>query len=226
MSDHTLPPAQHLVMIGAGGHARVLLDALAENKQQLSALCLPPQAPIPPWGRALPCMTSDAELVERFPPGITRLILGIGSVATNHKRMHLFQHYQSLGYRFASILHPHHYQAREVVLGEGCQIMAGAIVQTACILHDNVIINTRATVDHECVIDSHVHIAPGAVLSGGIHIGCAAHIGTGAVIIQGLHIGAAALVAAGAVVVDNVPDGTAVAGVPAKPMRHKSLPHL
>ena len=58
-----------------------------------------------------------------------------------------------------------------------------------------------------------------ATLGGASELGVGAHVGIGATVIQGLRIGAGAFVAAGAVVVADVPDGVAVAGVPAKPRR-------
>lgn len=215
------PGSHDLVLLGAGGHARVLVDALNRTGKILSGVYLPAGANKATWIEEIASITSDAMLQQRFPPETSRLILGIGAVGDNRKRKQLFIHYRSLGYRFSSVYHPHHCRADDVQLGEGCQVMAGAILQTATSVEDNVIINTGARIDHECLIESHAHIAPGAVLSGAVHVGCGAHIGTGAVIIQGIQIGAGALVAAGATVITHVPAQTTVAGVPAKPITSK-----
>ncbi|MBF0131486.1 MAG: acetyltransferase [Magnetococcales bacterium] len=212
--NHTDP----LVLLGAGGHASVLLDALYPNQQKILGLYIPPDASVPPWGEKIPRISSDAALIQQFPPSAVHLIMGIGAVASNEKRKQLFTHYRNLGYRFASVVHPRHYCAQAVTIGEGCQLMAGSMIQPGTTLHDNVILNTGAIIDHDCQIESHVHIAPGAVLSGGVHVGSGAHIGTGAVVIQGIHIGSGALIAAGATVVNNIPENARVAGIPAKPV--------
>ncbi|MBF0144655.1 MAG: acetyltransferase [Magnetococcales bacterium] len=206
------------VLLGAGGHARVLMDALKQSGQAVSGVYVPPNALLPAWGSGLKPVHTDEQLLSRFPPDASRLILGIGSVGDNRKRMRLFNHYRDLGYHFASVLHPGHLRGEDVLLGEGCQIMAGVVLQPGSSIGDNVIVNTGVCVDHECVIGDHVHLAPGVVLSGGVRIECAAHIGTGAVVIQGIRIGAGALVAAGATVVRHVAAGARVAGIPARPI--------
>ncbi|MBF0422953.1 MAG: shikimate dehydrogenase, partial [Magnetococcales bacterium] len=147
---------QRLVMIGAGGHARVLMSALEAMHIPVQALCLPPLALIPPWGQGIPTLSSDAQLLEAFDPRTTLMILGVGATGNNHKRSALFAHYRQQGYRFATILHPRHYHAADVTLGEGCQVMVGSIMQSGVEIHDNVIINTGACIDHECIIESHV----------------------------------------------------------------------
>ncbi|MBF0109170.1 MAG: NeuD/PglB/VioB family sugar acetyltransferase [Magnetococcales bacterium] len=208
----------HRVLLGAGGHARVLMDALIQTATVVSAVYIPTHELLPPWCEKMEPVHSDDQLLLRFPPPTTGLILGIGSVGDNGKRIRLFEHYNTLGYSFCPVPHPHRLQASGVRMGEGCQIMAGTILQPGVVLGNNVIINTGARIDHDTLIDDHVHIAPGVILSGGVHVERGAHIGTGAVVIQGIRIGAGALVAAGATVVANVASGDRVAGVPARRM--------
>jgi acetyltransferase-like isoleucine patch superfamily enzyme len=101
-------------------------------------------------------------------------------------------------------------------LGDGAQIMAGAILQTGVRVGRNVIVNTRAVIDHDSCLADHVHVATGAILAGGVKVGEASHIGAGATVIQEITIGRAVLVAAGAVVVSDVADDASVAGIPAR----------
>lgn len=204
-----------MIILGAGGHAKVLIDALRLQSIELLGLA---DADIGKKGQLLldvPVLGGDEE-VMKHPVETIRLVNGIGSVRVNPLRRQLFEYFKNKGYRFVSIVHPAAIIAGDVVLSEGAQIMAGAIVQAGCHIGINAVINTGAVVDHDCSIGDHAHISPGVTLSGGVQVGENAHIGTGATVIQGIEIGRNCLVAAGAVVIRNVPDGATVAGVPAK----------
>lgn len=163
----------------------------------------------------VPVLGGDEE-VMKYPVETIRLVNGIGSVRVNPLRRNLFEHFKSAGYRFASLAHPSAIIAGDVVLSEGSQIMAGAVVQVGCHVGINAVINTGSVVDHDCHIGNHAHIAPGATLSGGVVVGENSHVGTGATVIQRIRIGRNSLVAAGAAVICDVADGATVIGVPAR----------
>lgn len=204
-----------MIILGAGGHAKVLVDSL--RLQSIKLLGITDSDPNKKGQLLLgvPVMGNDEE-VMKYPVETICLVNGVGSVRVNPRRRQLFEHFKSKGYQFASVVHPSAIIATDAVLSEGAQIMAGAIIQTGCRIGANAVINTGAIMDHDCHIGDHAHIAPGATLSGGVRIGNNTHIGTGATIIQGIQIGRNSLVAAGAVVIRDVPDDMTVAGVPAK----------
>lgn len=202
-----------LIILGAGGHAKVLIDALGTA----AIIGLTDRDPAKAGLRVLgvPVIGTDDALVQ-YAAGTVELVNGLGTVRAGSQRQALFTRYQSKGYRFATVVHRAAVIAREVVLGEGAQVMAGAILQPGCEIGENTLINTRAAVDHDCRIGRHVHIAPAAILSGGVEVEDLAHIGAGATVIQGIRIGAGSTVGAGAVVVRDVRAGVTVLGVPAK----------
>ncbi len=144
------------------------------------------------------------------------LVNGIGSVNIPIVRARIFKRFKEEGYQFLTVVHPNAFVAADVKLGEGCQVMAGAIIQAGCDIADNVVINTKASIDHDCRIGRHVHVAPGVTCSGGVSIGDLCHIGTGAVLIQKISLVDQVLVAAGAVVVTTVVAPCMMRGVPAK----------
>lgn len=146
------------------------------------------------------------------------LVNGLGSVMNTALRADIFNKFKNLGYNFRQVVHPSAIIAKDCILGECVQIMAGAVVNTGTNIAANSIINTGAVVDHECIIGSHVHIAPGVTLSGGVLVGDGSHIGAGATVIQGVSIGRNALIGAGAVVLKDVPPNAKVVGVPARAM--------
>lgn len=204
-----------IVILGAGGHAKVLAEALRAAGATVLGLTDADPAKCGTAVLGFSVLGSDAAL-ERYDPANIQLVNGIGSVGRTTKRTTLFEAFKARGFTFATVVHPAAVVAADVVLGEGVQVMAGTIVQPGTTVGGNSILNTGAVIDHDCAIGDHVHIAPGVMLSGGVSIGRSSHIGTGATVVQGICIGGNCLVAAGAVVVRNVPDGVAVSGVPAK----------
>jgi serine acetyltransferase len=107
--------------------------------------------------------------------------------------------------------------AKNAQVGEGSQILAGAIVGDEAVLGKACIVNTRASVDHEDILDDGVEIGPGATLCGLVRMGTASWVCAGATVLPRITIGADAIVGAGAVVIKDVPEGITVVGVPARP---------
>lgn len=204
-----------LIIIGAGGHAKVLIEALLASSAVIKGIV--DSNPMLAGSRILgvPVLGGDDVVVE-FTPSQIQLVNGVGSIGLPSLRQRLYEKFKILGYDFATVVHPSAVVTSDVVLGEGSQIMAGAVIQPGSHIRCNTIINTRASVDHDCIIGDHVHISPGVTLSGGVDIGAGSHIGTGATLIQGISIGRGCLVAAGAVVVKDIADGARVRGVPAR----------
>lgn len=204
-----------IIVLGAGGHAKVVIEALQRSGSPLLGV-----VEVDPARKGEHVLgveiLGDDEVVLAYRPDQVLLANGLGSVGIPQRRREIFNRFSARGYRFASVVHPAAVVAADVEVGEGTQIMAGAIVQPGCRLGVNSIVNTRASVDHDCRIGDHAHIAPGVTLSGDVVVGETSHLGTGVTVIQGMTIGSLVLVAAGAVVVDDVVDGATVKGIPAR----------
>ena len=209
-----------VIIIGGGGHARVLISTLKALRREIIGLLHPDTSLI---GQCIAgvCALGNDDKIKDYAPDTIELINGLGSVSLPEKRKDIYMKFKKNGYSFASVIHPSAIVVDDVKIGEGVQIMAGAILQSGCLIGDNAIINTGAIVDHDCKIGAHVHIAPGSVISGGVEIGEIAHIGTGATIIQGVKIGDSAVIGAGAVVIDNVPSNNMFVGVPARKIERR-----
>ncbi|MBF0381949.1 MAG: NeuD/PglB/VioB family sugar acetyltransferase [Magnetococcales bacterium] len=206
-----------LILLGGGGHGRVLLASLVASgcKNSLIGIIDPMAAKLGKTIGSTPVLGVEERLVFDYPPTTVKLLNGVGSIGSTVKRRKLYDRFIDDGYEFASVIHPTAYVADGVVVGVGAQIMAGAIIQTGCTIGDNVLINSGAVVEHDVKIANHVHIATGAVVAGGVELAPEVHIGCGATVIQGRKIGVGSVVGAGAVVLQNVSDGVVVAGVPA-----------
>lgn len=209
MGDLRVP----LIVIGGGGHAKVLVSTLLLCNRSILGFADPNPAADGLLG--IRCMGDD-DVVLTHAPSRVQLVNGVGSTGSVARRKGIYERFMLAQFAFAGVIHPSATVAAEVEIEDGVQIMAGAIIQAGSSIGSNAIVNSGAVIDHDCVVGAHAHVAPGAVLSGNVYIGAGAHIGTGACIIQGISIGAGSVIGAGAVVVKNVPPGVTVVGVPAK----------
>ena len=204
-----------LIIIGAGGHAKVLIGVLQlQSRDMLFVTDNEPQR----HGQSIdgiPIRGND-ELVLQYKADEVQLVNAVGSIAIPETRRNVYERFLDLGYNFAAVIHPGAVIAPQTAVGNGVQVMAGAVIQPHVRIEDNVLINTRASIDHDCVVGAHAHVAPGATISGGVHIGDTAHIGTGATVIQSVRIGCRTLVGAGAVVLHDLPEASKAWGVPAR----------
>lgn len=206
-----------VVILGAGGHAHVVIDCLLQNGIQIIAVA-DKIATKKNFIEGIPIIAEE-ELITSYLPTEVVLVNGIGSTQSTTIRTAIYRKFKSLGYQFCQVIHPQTIISPRTIIGEGSQIMAGAVIQPGTVIKENSVINTGVSVDHDCEIGENVHLAPGATVSGGVHIGKGTHVGTGAIIIQGVKIGSYSLVAAGAVVLNDVPSDAIVMGIPARVVR-------
>lgn len=207
-----------VIGIGAGGHAKVLLDILLEQNQYFVVGLL--DADSVSWGNSVfgvSILGGDSLLDELIAEKkITTFFLGVGAVKSLKHRRKLYEIAVNKGLIPIDVIHRSAQISSHALLGTGLSVMAGAIINASTRIGDNVIINTGSIIEHDCVIGSHVHIATGARLAGSVEIGDESMIGAGSVIRQGIKIGNRAIVGAGAVVVKDVPDNCLVVGNPAR----------
>ena len=209
-----------IIVIGGGGHAKVLASALLLREQRVLGFVDLNLNPPPLLG--VPYLGNDSAVLDHSPDGV-QLVNGIGSVSCTRNHQNIYDWFVQKRYSFATVVHPSAVVAPEVQIEDGVQVLAGAVVQAGCLLGPNVIVNTGARVDHDCIIDSHAHVAPGVTMCGAVRVGMGAHIGAGATVIQGIRIGAGSVVGAGALVIRDVPEGAKVVGVPAASMPDRGI---
>lgn len=195
-----------LILLGGGGHAKVVLEAL-KSAGKTPLACLDPDVRL--HGKDLegvPVKGGD-ELLSQYPSSAFALVLGIGAPRTSAVRRTLFERYRAQGYAFPPVVAASALCSESSSLGAGTQILTRAVVHPGAVIGDNTIVNTGAIVEHDCRVGDHVHIAPGTVLCGSVRVDSGAFIGAGAVILPGLRVGRGALVAAGMVLRKDCPAG-------------------
>lgn len=197
-----------LVLIGAGGHAKVVIDAaqcagvdvayvLDQDASKHGQLVL--DIPIQLYAYEL-------DLAKKY-------LVAIGS---NVIRQKFFLELLSVGAKFATVVHPNALVSQYAEIGVGSVVFANAVINPCAKTGVNVIINTGAVIEHDCQLGDHVQVCPNATLAGTVSVGEATFIATGVVVIPNISIGKNSYIAAGAVVTKDVPDNVLVAGCPAR----------
>jgi UDP-perosamine 4-acetyltransferase len=207
------PAKLSVLLIGAGGHARVCAEALADSGYDVAG-CLSsdgldvPSLPFVVVGR-------DDELAavsQRL--GVTHVFVGIGD---NAAREGATARVRAAGLTLVNAISRFAMVSPGARIGEGVALLAGAVVNTSAVIGDGAIVNTRSSVDHDSRISPFAHIAVGVSVAGGVSVGERALLGVGCSVRPLVRIGADAVVGAGAAVVCDVDDGVTVVGVPARP---------
>ncbi len=196
---------QQVIILGAGGHAKVVADALSRTDYKVIGLISPDKE------KGSLCfgveVLGDDNVLDFYSNKEVLLANGIGSLSGTSPRWNMALKMRDKGFVFVSVIHPSAVIAHDVVLAEGVQIMAGAIVQPGVYIGQDTIINTASSVDHDCYIGANCHLSPGVILSGSVRIQGGTHVGTGCIVINNISIGSNCLIAAGAVVFKDVSDG-------------------
>lgn len=191
-----------IILIGAGGHAKVLLEVLRLcQKDVIGIIDVNLEKGSNHFG--LNVIGNDEE-IKNFSPGDVSLVNGLGSLPKQTARWKIAEEYNKKGFIFEKVIHPTAIIANDTHLEEGVQIMAGSILQPGISIGAHSIINTHASIDHDCNIGQNVHIAPGVTLSGHVKIGNNSHVGTGANIIQSINLPAHTIIRAGETVYKQI----------------------
>lgn len=213
---------QKVVIIGAGGFGREVLDVLEAVNQQTPTYEILGFITEP--GYQTPGTLINEKPILGYYDWLeahrteVKAICGIGAPAT---RRRLIQKAEAIGVSFFSVVHPRALQTRWVTLGTGSIITAGCILTNNIKIGDHVHLNLDCTVGHDAVIEDFVTVSPGVHVSGNVRLEEGSFIGTGANLIEGKTIGAWSVVGAGGVVVKDIPPNSTAVGNPAKVIKER-----
>lgn len=203
---------KQIILLGAGGHAAVILDILKaqiSNGEAIKIKGLLDDSGKLEW-MGYPVLGSTLEAND-FNEENTYFIIAIGS---NKMRDKLSKRYNHL--KFFTAIHPSAIIGSQVNIGAGTVVMPNAVINANSQIGQHVIINTGAIVEHDNLIGDYVHLSPNATLCGTVRVKPHTHIGAGATVIQGKMIGMQAMIGAGATVITDIPDQVVAVGTPAK----------
>ncbi|MBP3366679.1 MAG: acetyltransferase [Treponema sp.] len=207
-----------IIIIGAGGHAKVLFDVLRQQNRKIIGFVDKNKVLNGTYICGIPVLGND-EVLNCYNCSDILLVNGIGSVGSMELRKRIYNNYKKNGFCFETVVHNSAVISSNAILEEGCQILAGAVLSYGCKIGANSIINTKASVDHECIIGRHVHIAPGCTICGGVAVGNETHVGSGSTVIQLCKIGSCSLIGAGSLVLKDIPANARAYGSPANAIK-------
>ena len=201
---------KQLVIIGASGHGKVIADiARLTGYEDICFLddneALTDCASYPVAGKSGTFSDYDCDF-----------FIAIGNPII---RQSFSQKLESAGKRLVTLVHPNAVIGRNVPIGDGTVVMAGAVINVSAKIGKGCIINTCASVDHDCVIENYVHIAVGAHVAGTSAIGDLTWIGAGATVSNNIRICDDCIIGAGAVVIKDIGQAGTYIGVPARMIR-------
>lgn len=177
-----------IILIGAGGHARMCLDVAIEMGLTITGFVddQPTELNnIEYFGKIHSLHTLRERPKEERP----KLILGLGLLNNLNKRDKLYRDLSSK-FTFINLIHPAAVieSSAQIAENTGVQIMAGAIIGTEAIIGANTIINAGVIVSHHSSIGPSTHLTPGCTLAGGVKVGQRVVIGMNSSIYLGVKI--------------------------------------
>lgn len=196
-----------LVLIGAGGHAKVCYE-IAQLLGIWKDFIILDDNPVNTFFKIAGSISEYTKYLD-----IADFFVAIGA---NEVRAQIIQDMQKKEYNLITLIHPHAIISSSADIAQGTVVMPGAIVNVSSKIGNGVILNTGCTIDHDNVIEDYVHVSPGVHLSGNVHVGKNTWIGTGSSIINNILIFENVIVGAGSNVVNNITKSGVYYGNPVK----------
>lgn len=201
-----------LLIIGPGGHSRVVIDAALSAGLNLEGIIDPEYSGKKETILGVPVL-GDVGILEELDPEHVSVFVAIGSNSKREEWIHIVT---ERGFTITSIQHPTAIISPHAEIESAVFINAGAIINAGARIGLGSIINTGVIIDHETSVGSFVHVAPGCRISGRVTIGSGTFIGVGTTVIDYITIGEKAMIGAGSVVINDIVSGTIVVGIPAR----------
>lgn len=212
------PTAYRLVIVGAGGFGREVLDVVeAADRVDHRARTV---AFVDDGDPDLDLLTTRGTPllggIDDMPDDAREYVIGVGDPRA---RRAISERMEERGFAAVTVAHPSATFGAAVTVGPGSVICAHASLTTNITVGRHVHLNPSGTVGHDCTIDDFVTVCPGANVSGNVHLEEGVWVGTGSAIIQGVRVGAGTTIGAGSVVTRDLPAGVVAFGSPARAVR-------
>ena len=202
---------QRLVIVGAGGHGRVVAD-IAERSGRYGEICFLDDAAVSSLCDTLSWpLLGGSDLAPNFPDAEFFVAVGDSGV-----RRDMVESLCGSGLKLATLVHPSAVVSNHAFIGQGSVVMPGAVLAPGARVGLGCIVNSCSSLDHDSSLGDWSHIAVGAHVAGSVEIGSDVWIGAGATVINNIQICPGSFIGAGAVVVESIASPGVYVGVPAR----------
>lgn len=209
-----IPQRQKVIILGTGGHARVVIATLkALGCWEIVGLLDRKTGQTKELIKGYPVIGSWNDLGKVMGKEIRQAVIAVGD---NAQREQLYVRLLQEQVAIPTVIHPTAYVDPSAVIGDGCLICMGTLIGANVKIGANTIVNSGTVIEHETIIGENAHIAPGCRIAGRVTVGRNSFIGIGTSVIDKIKIGKNATIGAGSVVVSDVLDDVVAYGVPAK----------
>lgn len=199
-----------MIIVGAGGHARELLDVLLDNQYYDPICFFDNYCNINSILDQYKVLNTKEEVIKS---GFKKFCIGVGKPSLRAELYKLFLEY---GLTPSDIISSKAFISKTVQISEGVNIMPFASITNSAKVGKGSIIHYYTSIHHDVTVGEFCEISPGVRLLGASGVGDMTSIGTNAVILPKVKVGSNCKIGAGAVVTKDVKDGTTVKGIPAK----------
>lgn len=207
---------ERLVLIGAGGYSKSVIDSIDIYNYKLEGFI--DEFTDAKEHLGYPILSNS---IENF-PNKDNYVYFI-SIGNNENRKRWFDSLTKMKLRLINVVDKSAIVSPQATIGTGCFIGKLAVVNSKAGVGNDVIINTRALVEHGCRVSAHANLSTNSVINGDVEIGEGTFVGSCSVTIGQRKIGNWSTIGAGAVVINDVGDGVTVAGVPAKIIKQGAM---
>ncbi|UOK56381.1 acetyltransferase [Bacillus sp. OVS6] len=202
-----------IVIIGQGGHSKVIRDIISSTVEHKIVGYLDDKFnEFAITDNEFNGPISSAKIILEYDLHI-KFIIAIGENKTREiifKKLHLSNDY------YVTLIHQSAVISPSAKIGSGTVIMANTIINADANIGHHTIINSGSIIEHDNKIGHFVHVSPSSTLTGAVKVEDGVHIGAGATIIPNINIGKWSIIGAGASVINDIPANSTAVGVPAK----------
>lgn len=206
---------KQLVLIGAGGHAKSIIDSINEDEIEIIGFIDDNKRGL---HYGIPILGSKIESIENYHEYY--YFVSIGDVQCREK---WFEKVKVMNLETLNIIDKTAYVSKTAQLGKGNFIGKHAIINADSIIGNDNVINTRALVEHECIVGNHVHLSTNSVINGNVEIGDRVFLGSMAVCNGQQRIESDVTIGSGSVVINNIESCCTVVGVPARVIKRRNV---
>lgn len=202
--------SKNILVIGAGGHAKSVIDALISCGEYEKIAVLEDFGAEEVLGFKVIGKVSDASsYLDEYENAVV-------AVGNNQFRLKTINELKQIGFKLPVIKHKTAYLSCFSIVGEGSVLLANSVINAGAEIGRGVIINSSVTVEHDCEISDGVHLSPNSVLCGAVSVGTGTWIGAGATVIDHINIGQKSIIGAGSVVIRDINNSVTAYGNPSE----------